>query len=197
MSATKTNRPEELVRIAARLFREQGYAATSIRDLGEASGTTSAALYYHFANKEELLLAVIETGLKLVLSTMEKAVAQQQGVLDKLQVAMRAHLHSSLENQDFAVVVLQASRFLSPDRRQEVDALRVQYDALWDDLFLAGQREGLFKSDLDSKLLRKLIFGAMNNVVFWYRPEGGYSIDEISDTFLGWIMEGVMKEEAA
>jgi AcrR family transcriptional regulator len=47
---------ERILDIALQLFTEQGYEATSLRDIAERLGTTKAALYYHFARKEDILL---------------------------------------------------------------------------------------------------------------------------------------------
>lgn len=188
------SKSEEILVKAAGLFRSQGFAATSIRDLGDAMGTTSAALYYHFKNKEELLEGVITIGLQRVMDEVLCAVAQEVDAYTKLKLAMRAHLKVSLANQDFAVVVLQGVRDLSPKKAKPIQKLRQQYETIWDDIFRAGEQGGIFKPGLDHALLRKLIFGAMNNVVFWYREGGDHSVEEISDTFLELMSSGILPE---
>ena len=194
MNVTAHSKAEEILVKAAGLFRAQGFAATSIKDLGRAMGTTSAALYYHFKNKEELLEGVITIGLQRVMDEVQSAVAQDVDAYTKLKLAMRTHLRVSLANQDFAVVVLQGVRDLSPRKAKKVQKLSQQYEAIWDELFIAGEQGGVFKEGLDHALLRKLIFGAMNNVVFWYREGGDHSVEEISDTFLELMSAGILPE---
>jgi AcrR family transcriptional regulator len=54
------NRLSQILDEAARLFREKGYAATSMRDIAAAVDMLPGSLYYHFAAKEDLLVAVYE-----------------------------------------------------------------------------------------------------------------------------------------
>jgi AcrR family transcriptional regulator len=49
-----------LLEAAAQLFDERGYAGTSISDISALSGRTSGAIYFHYASKEKLALAVVE-----------------------------------------------------------------------------------------------------------------------------------------
>lgn len=55
-SETKT----EILRVALELFTERGYEGTSIRDLAEVLGMTKSSLYYHFANKEAIVRALLD-----------------------------------------------------------------------------------------------------------------------------------------
>ena len=66
------NRRGELVRAAAQLFREKGFEATTIRDIAGAVGMQSGSPFYHFANKHELLMAVMEEGLRLGLERLRR-----------------------------------------------------------------------------------------------------------------------------
>ena len=66
------NRRAELVRAAAQLFREKGFDGTTIRDIAGAVGMQSGSPFYHFANKHELLMAVMEEGLRLGLDPVER-----------------------------------------------------------------------------------------------------------------------------
>ena len=67
------NRRADLVRVAARLFREKGFDGTTIRDIAHAVGMRSGSPFYHFANKHELLMAVMEEGLRLGLERTHNA----------------------------------------------------------------------------------------------------------------------------
>ena len=61
---------------AARLFREKGYAATSMRDIATAVDMLPGSLYYHFAAKEDLLVAVYEQGVRLITEKARAAIAK-------------------------------------------------------------------------------------------------------------------------
>jgi len=193
MESATNNRSTEIIELAAKLFCERGYAATSIRDIGEAMGTTSAALYYHFKNKEELLLEVMRAGLSAIEQEVKNVAESESDIKDKINAALKAHLKISLTHQDFAVVILQSARNLSAEAQEEIIRSRASYEALWNGLFAEGIKAGVLRDDLEPALLRKLIFGALNNIVFWFKSDGEHSAEEITDAFLSTITEGIVK----
>lgn len=191
--AKPKNRMEEIVVTSADLFRRRGFLATSIRDIGEALGITSAALYYHFKNKDEVLLGVMRVGLDAVSEAVIKAVERTDGTWEKLEAAMEAHLRFSLEHQDYAFVLLQELRHLSPESRSEIIKARDAYEQVWEDLLEQAASEGLLQADVEPNLLRLMIFGAMNSVVTWYNPKGLHTPSEIADSFAQYLRQGVLK----
>ncbi|MFT7584987.1 MAG: AcrR family transcriptional regulator [Cellvibrionaceae bacterium] len=186
-----TSRQEEIIVQSARLFREKGYLATSIRDISESFDMTSAALYYHFKNKEEILLAIMHIGLEGLILGVKQAVSAQDEVWDKLRAAFRTHMRASLDNQDFAYVLLKDLRHLSPEWRDEVVAKRDSYDRFWDSLLLEAREKGIVAAHVDLEMFRLLAFGAINLAISWYNPAGKYQPEEIADLFLDYLGNGV------
>lgn len=190
---TRTNNRYQSILIeSARLFRERGYLGTTIRDIGDALGITSAALYYHFKNKEELLQAVMLIALRELHAAVGDVIEQEQDPARRIRAAMRVHLRISIDYQDFAIVLLQETRYLTPEGRAQVIDERDGYEAIWAQMFEEGRRAGLFKPTVDPHLLRLLTFGALNLVVTWYRPTGLYRAEQIADALYLYASEGVM-----
>jgi AcrR family transcriptional regulator len=181
----------EILGKAARLFRERGYPGTSIRDIGDALGVTSAALYYHFKNKDEVLLGIMEQSLKEVQQRVGDAIEGVQDPWDRIRTALKTHLDVSLQYQDHAIVLLNELRHLQPEGRAKIIAERDRYDAMWTELFEAAKREGLIREGVDLHLLRLMTFGAVNLVVTWFNPKGPYDPNEICEQFLSYIGKGV------
>ncbi len=126
-----SGRQQEIILQSARLFREKGYLATSIRDISESLNMTSAALYYHFKNKEEILLAIMHIGLENLTKGVEAAVSEHSDIWDKLRAAFQTHMRASLDNQDFAYVLLKDLRHLSPEWRGGGVAKQIGRGAGW------------------------------------------------------------------
>ncbi|HFC11216.1 MAG TPA: TetR/AcrR family transcriptional regulator [Anaerolineae bacterium] len=194
MAGTDKNRYKNIILESARLFREKGYLATSIRDIGDALGITSAALYYHFKNKEELLVEVMLGALRNLHRSVTEAISAETDPAKQIQIAMRTHLRSSTDHQDFAIVLLQEVRHLSPKARLRVVEQRDAYEAIWTDLFAKGAQANLYKPDVDIRLLRLLTFGAINLVVTWYKPTGTYKPEQIADALYKIAAEGVLHD---
>lgn len=187
------NRRQHLLREAARLFRTQGFDATSTRDIAASAGMRSGSPFYHFENKEALLAAVMQEGMGRALQRQSEAMAaavqsaqQRQCVLtarECLQVLVRNHFDVLLgPESDFIPVMLYEWRSLSPGQRILVNQLKDRYEAVWvpvlDALHTGGELSG------DVRLARLLIFGALNWTAQWFHPHERASLDDLTHAAL-------------
>ncbi|HEY8068909.1 MAG TPA: TetR/AcrR family transcriptional regulator [Burkholderiales bacterium] len=173
------NRRGELLRVCARLFREKGFDGTTIRDISSAAGMHSGSPFYHFASKQEMLLAVMEEGLAEGLRRSEAVLAGRLPPAQKFRRLVRAHLGTILEDgNDFIPVLLYDWRSLTPANRRRVIALKDRYDALWQRMLDELARAGLIRGD--AKLARLLVLGAVNWSAQWYKPRGRMTLDQVA-----------------
>ncbi|MFZ5510895.1 MAG: TetR/AcrR family transcriptional regulator [Pseudomonadota bacterium] len=185
--AEESNRRAELIRAAARLFREKGYDATTIRDIANAVGMRSGSPFYHFKSKQDMLRAVMSEGLQQALAALEQVAARPASPRDKFRGLIRAHLATILEpSADFIPVLLYEWRALDQESRAEVIAVKDRYEAIWQDCLGELKKAGLLRND--GKVERLLMFGALNWIAQWYKPGGGLSIDEIADQALEFFL---------
>jgi len=173
------SRRGELVRVAAQLFREKGFEGTTIRDIAGAVGMQSGSPFYHFANKHELLMAVMEEGLRLGLERSH-AVVDAAGLtaVERFRRLVRAHygiLHEA--GSDFIAVMLYDWRSLPSAYRRRIVELKDRYDALWQATLDALHAEG--RLGADARIARLMILGAINFSATWYRarPRGRAGVD--------------------
>jgi AcrR family transcriptional regulator len=173
------NRRADLVRAAAALFREKGFEGTTIRDIAGAVGMQSGSPFYHFANKHELLMAVMEEGLRLGLERT-RAVVDAPGLnpVERFHRLVRAHygiLHET--GSDFIPVMLYDWRSLPAAYRRRIVELKDRYDALWQTTLDALHGEG--RLGADARIARLMILGAINFSATWYRvkPRGRTGVD--------------------
>src|SRR5512134_887425 len=90
------NRLPLVLDAAARLFRERGYAVTSMRDIAAAAGMLAGSLYYHFASKDDLLVAVYAEGVKRIGAAVEQALRGGGEPWERLERVCAAHLTALL-----------------------------------------------------------------------------------------------------
>jgi TetR/AcrR family transcriptional regulator, cholesterol catabolism regulator len=167
------------LRVCARLFREKGFDGTTIRDISAAAGMHSGSPFYHFPNKQAMLLAVMEQGLAEGLRRSEKVLAERRPPAEKLRRLVRSHLGTLCEDgNDFIPVLLYDWRSLTPANRRRVIALKDRYDALWQRMLDELARDGLLAGD--PRVARLLVLGAVNWTAQWYRPGGRLSLDAIA-----------------
>ena len=180
------NRRQELLRCAARLFRRQGFHATSTRDIAAAAGMQSGSPFYHFESKGVLLFAVMEEGMRRAIDRQASALAKAGPRLappQQLRVLVRNHFDVLLgPGSDFIPVMLYEARSLSPSQRRVIADLQGGYEAVWIPVLEALHASGQLKADV--KLARLLIFGALNWSAQWYDRRKGASLDELADAAL-------------
>lgn len=187
-NGTEANRRVEIVRLAARLFREQGFDGTTVRDIAAAVGMRSGSPFYHFASKEEILFAVMEEGLRQGLARIEAVLAQHADPRERFIALMHAQFGTILEDgHDFVPVMLYEWRRLPPVYRKRLIAVKDRYDALWQDVIDEVVAAGLMRGD--AKLARLLILGAVNFSATWFRRNGGLSVDELARASAGFFLQ--------
>jgi AcrR family transcriptional regulator len=170
----------QLIRESARLFREKGYEATSVRDIAAATGLQSGSWVYHFKTKQDILAAVMEEGLQRALERIEAIGRDQLPPREHFRALLRAHLDTILApGQDFIPVLLYEWRSLEAKSRPRVVALQRRYEAVWEKVIAQLRRSGDWVRP--TRVDRLLMFGALNWMAHWYRPDGPFDVAELAD----------------
>lgn len=188
------NRRHELLTAAARLFRRQGFDATSTRDIAAAVGMHSGSPFYHFKSKDALLYAVMEEGMHAAIARQARALqgaepasvaaptpgATADEPLVQIRRLIRAHFDTLLgPGNDFVPVMLYEHRSLSARQRVSLAKLQVDYEAAWTPVLEALHASGHLRAPV--KLSRLLILGALNWSVQWFDRKKGASLEELTD----------------
>lgn len=181
--AEDNSRRAELVRTAARLFRDQGYERTTVRDLGNAVGLQSGSLFYHFRNKEEILVAVMALGITSTTEQLAAALEVAKTPYDKVSALIHVHLNSLLgENQAALEVMLYEWRSVSAEQKPGLIVLRDRYEALWQGALDEAAAAGVVGQD--TRLLRRMVLGSLHWSVQWFRRDGSDSVDALAERML-------------
>src|SRR5437763_10451544 len=133
-----SSRKSELTRQAARLFAEKGYHGTSTGDLAEAMGVQKGSLYAHIDAKADLLWEVAREGAAAFHAALD-GVPEELPAVEKIRLALRAHLRVVAEQLDVATVFIREWRYLEGQRREEFLAERRRYDERFRAFFRAGR----------------------------------------------------------
>jgi len=143
------------------------------------------SLYYHFAAKEDLLVAVYERGVAELLTNVSTAIAKESEPWSRLQAACTAHLETVLRHSDYAQVLI---RVLPGDVAPEatrLSDLRDEYEKQFAELVSAlPLAEGA-----DRKALRLMLIGALNWSRFWFSSPGRDTPRSLARKFVGFIRE--------
>lgn len=182
---------DEILSAAAGIISAKGFDATSMQDIATAVNLQKASLYYHFASKQEILLALLDNALSILTSRLEVVREAELPASEKLRQAMVAYLDIISAQQNLAAVLLLEYRSLPPNLRQQHVLQRDQFEHIWRDLIVEGMQAGTFSCD-DPSLAGRAILGVLNWSVTWYRPDGPSSAEAIADQFTNLFLNGLL-----
>lgn len=185
-------RKDQILATAEQLFREKGYLATSIRDIGNAVGVRGASLYHHIGAKEELLWVIASRAADEFFAALQPIVASDLAIPLKLRQAIIAHVGVIAANLDAAAVYFSEWRHLNPERRSAYTRRRDDYENYFRQILWQGQREGLFTVP-DEKFAARFVLSALNWTHQWYRPDGSMKPEEIGATLAELVLNGLSR----
>jgi AcrR family transcriptional regulator len=199
-SQTKSARTRlRILESAARVFRQNGYAATSLRDIASAARMKAGSLYYHFDDKEELVAEVLDIGVRGAQRAAKKAVDDLGAgapPTERLRAALRSHLRFILSESDFASANLRILRDVPAHVRDKHLARQRAYGRFLAALFADVARSRGANPAIDLSVVRMLCLGALNWSIEWYRKDR-LSPDEIVDQLVTMLERGILAPSAA
>jgi len=180
------NRRAELLRAAAQLFVEKGFAATTTRDIADAVGMRSGSPFYHFRSKQELLKEAMIDGLEAGRARIAAAIAGVTDPEQRLRLLVRTHLGTLLEGDCNSPMLLNENRSLDAGARTEIAAAFDRYQMPWQATLDELAASGKIKSA--EPPLRLFLFGMLNWSGHWYRPDGPLTVDQLADSAVALLL---------
>jgi AcrR family transcriptional regulator len=171
--------------VASDLFRERGYAATTIRDIARALSLQGASLYAHVTSKEDVLWGIVDRAAGRFEAAADRAEREAEASRPgdpaaALAVLVRAHVEVLTSDVDEAGVFVHEWRALGPERRAAILARRDAYEARFRRRIEEGIAVGAF-SMTDPAVATSTLLSALNGVATWYDPEGRLPAGRIAD----------------
>ena len=191
--SSKNKTKTKILDVSARMFSRQGYNGTVLRDIANELDMKAGSLYYHFESKEQLVLEVLNIGLQNITDKVIEAVdalPEDATSRERLFAAAKGHLTALLEKGDYTSTSIRNLGLLPDSVQKEVIIYRKKYENLWRKWIEDAQVKGDIRADINIKVLRLSIFGALNRTVAWYK-EGELSINEIAEIQMGFLWDGI------
>lgn len=176
-------RAEQIRRVAAALFFDHGYEATTTRAIARELGIKSASIYYHYEDKERILFEIIRSTMEELIAGARNCVARETRHERQLAALVIHHVLMHAYRPKETILGDTELRSLTGPRREIVQALRDEYEDLIVGVLIAGRDAGSFDL-LDEKLTAYAIFAQCTNVGIWYRHGGRLSLDEIAFDYM-------------
>lgn len=195
MSKAKKMSPskeQEIISVAARLFKEKGYRATTLEDIAAAVGMLKGSLYYYIKSKEELLYLIVRDPIRQAYNKLDEIVSSDAPVKSKIAQAITNHIESFHQHYPHIAVYLHDYHHLMKQLQKNAIETPKHYQRLWAALLQQGVDGGILRDDLNVKITGYAILGMCNWIYRWYNPNGTLSAQEIAELFTKLVLEGLI-----
>jgi TetR/AcrR family transcriptional regulator, cholesterol catabolism regulator len=181
-------RQERVVQVAAELFAERGYDATSMTDLSEATGLAAGGLYHYIGSKKQLLFRICDELMEPLLEDARAIVAADAPAEAQLRDLLRAWLEHIARHRHHMMVFQQERHLIERDPQwRTVRRQRKDFELIVDDVLRRCEQEGAV-SFPDRALALRALLGMVNHSASWLRPRGRLSPEQIADGYLELLM---------
>jgi AcrR family transcriptional regulator len=187
------NRREQIIYTAAKLFRNKGYAASSMRDIANELNIEAASLYHHIKSKEEILEMICFSMANKFLSSIAEANDIYFNAEERLRKAILHHVEIITEDIDKSAVFLREWRSLPENSLNDFVQLRNHYESEFTKIMESGVQEDVF-DHVDVKFAVLSVLSSVNWINEWYRPEGKMGVNEIAQKISDFVLGGLRKK---
>ena len=192
---TKADRTRaRLIEVAKRLYQEHGSEHVTVRRIAAAAKIEAGSIYYHFSSRDEIMRAVLESGVGGARSEVMQAIAEAgpgRSPLDRLRAALGAHLKYTLREHYSSR--LKSIRRLPKRLRDRHMQQEREYAAIFAGLLEEAHKKGLLRPGFDLSVVRMLVLGALTWVAEWYDPDGSMTPDDVADELMRVVTLGIAK----
>lgn len=185
---------DAVLHVAAQMFNERGFHATSLDDIAARLNVTKPTLYYYVKNKDAILLACVKKGLDMTLEGIDASRAAGGNTIDQLRACMRTY--AEVVTQPFGMCLIRVGDEEVPEpSRTELRRLKSEIDHAFRRLVEQGVQEGVL-APCDPKMAAFVIAGGLSWIGRWYQPQGAYSADQIIEQCTQLLLQGVLARPA-
>ena len=185
---------DAVLHVAAQMFNERGFHATSLDDIAARLNVTKPTLYYYVKNKDAILLACVKKGLDMTLEGIDASRAAGGNAIDQLRACMRTY--AEVVTQPFGMCLIRVGDEEVPEpSRTELRRLKSEIDHAFRRLVEQGVQEGVL-APCDPKMAGFGIAGGLGWIGRWYQPQGAYSADQIIEQCTQLLLQGVLARPA-
>lgn len=188
----KASKKELILRRAAAMFREKGFAATSMRDLAEMVGIEAASLYNHIRSKNEILEAICFDVANIFNTNIESIETSAQNAIEKIENLLRFHIRQMVENYEEVYVCDREWKHLDEPYLSNFQTQRRNYRKK----IAAIIEEGIARNEIkkiDAPTAVLIILHAVSGIESWHRSKAKISAQELEDNMVMIMIDGLRK----
>jgi len=194
----KNDKYNRILEAAVNVFARQGFHQSTISQIAKAAGVADGTIYLYFKNKDDILVQFFNYITKHVLERFRSAVDEADNSLDKLHNLIRGHLSEFQKNRNGAIVYQVETHQSSRLAEAQIKEMSKMYRDIITDIIEQGQQEGTIRTDLYVGLVKRLIIGAVDEVInTWIHAEENYDLGSMAEPLIELFIKGIGRPSQA
>lgn len=187
------DRLKQIYQVALVALSKNGYHATSMRDIATAVGIQTPSLYNYFSGKQDLLFRLMRFVMEDITEQTRTAVAEHEAdPVAGLQAAIETFVLFNTTHPHEAAVSDAGLSILDARQREEIVALRDEFDAIYTNLICEGMNQNVFDKG-DPTIAKNAITSACARIYLWYRPDGRHAPEELARALSTYLTAGLRR----
>lgn len=183
---------EAILRAATRVFAGNGYFNSKVADIASAAGVADGTVYLYFKSKEEILHSIFDRTMEETIAEGRKQLEAITDPREKLRRIAELHLERMSTDRDLAVVFQVELRGSTKFMEEFSAAGFAEYLGLIHGVIVEGQAAGVFRSELNAKVIAKVFFGALDEMATnWILSKRRYKLAPMAEQVLDILLNGV------
>jgi len=184
-------RQEEIIRVAAKLFKEKGYSAVTMRDLAKAMGIKAASLYNHINSKQDILNAIIISLAEDFTNGMKLTIASDASCINKLKKIIEFHVNISSQNS-YGMAALNNDWMHLEAQLNYYKKLRSDYENDFKSILIEGIKSGEI-IDIKPDVMMFSILTTLRSLYLWIPRKEDINLNKLTDNLNEILIKGVVK----
>lgn len=180
---------DEVLASAVAAFNEHGYDATTMGMLADRLGVTKSATYHHFSSKEALLAAALDEALNGLEAALEAALDESIPAGARLRTLIDRAVHVLVDRLPYVTLLLRVRGNCAVER--QALGRRRAFDRAVAELVVEAATAGELRADIDPALAERLLFGMINSITEWYRPDGPHDAGQLAEALSTLAFDGL------
>ncbi|MCM3587604.1 TetR family transcriptional regulator [Mesobacillus maritimus] len=189
----KKNKPKyrQIIDAAVIVIAENGYHQAQVSKIAKQAGVADGTIYLYFRNKEDILISLFQEKMGNFIEIIEGKIAGKTTAVEKLLMLVESHLEWVAEDQHLAIVTQLELRQSNKELRQKINGVLKGYLKLIDKIVIEGIETKEFRSDLNVRLARQMIFGTIDETVTtWVMRDTKFNLLELAEPMHRMLVNG-------
>jgi AcrR family transcriptional regulator len=191
MLPKSTDRKSEIVNISARLFREKGYSAVTMRDIAQALDIKAASLYNHIRSKQEILVLIVIAIAEEYTNTIRKIVTSNETSIQKLEKVIQLHIDITVRNPDALASLNNDWMHLPKEELQYFLHMREEYEDIFRSIVKKGIADGEIKSH-NAEVIIFTILSTIRTLYLWYGKKKDFNGKVLKKNLKKILLNGII-----